>query len=193
MYLVKNKDKYFIFNPQSFLKKWHNIYTFVFNVFYYKSAPVMFGSNFFKKEVLAFNWLLHVFKSSTWRLFSLFFTFKLTAHNRYLKPFYVQLRRKKINLALITDIEYHYKTIFYLKKSRWFVIALVSYNINPWIANYSMPIFKNNFFIQFFFIKFLFFLKKNALHCYYLSVQKFWLVSIMQLRHSNLPHNLLKK
>lgn len=174
LYLMRDSNKIFIFNSHTFFKKWTNIYTFLFNLFYYKTTPIVFGSIFFKKEILSFNWISHLFKLSTWRLFSIFFIFKLTVHNRRLKTFYLQLRRKKINFALITDVEYHYKTIFYLKKTRWFTSALIPFNINPWYVMFALPILKNNFYAQFFFIKFLFFVKKTALYNYYQILQKFW-------------------
>jgi hypothetical protein len=163
MYLYLRTDKVFIFSPKRFFHKWQNIYSFLYNVFYFNHLPLVFGSKFFKKEIHSLNWYLNEFTLDSWRYASFFLTFYISIYNRKLNFFFKQLRDQKFAFALITDLEYHFKMLFYLRKLKWFTLALVPSNLNPWSVSVSLPIFKNDFYAQFFFIKLLVLIRKQAL------------------------------
>ncbi len=152
----------YLFKPSVFIRKWQNIHAFLYNSFYFNHLPMVFSSKFFKKETLALNWFFHPFSLHAWRFASFFFTFYITVYTRKLNFFYKQLKNRGTAFALIIDLEYHFKTLFYLRRNKWFTLALVPLNLNPWSVSMAIPIGTSSLFTQFFFYKFLILTRKKA-------------------------------
>lgn len=162
-YLYAQRDKQFIFSAPKFFKKWQNLYSLLYNIFYFNHLPLVFGSKFFKKETLSLNWFFNLINLDTWRYASFFFTFYISIYTRKINFFFKRLKEKKLSFALITDLEYHFKLLFYLRKNKWFTLALVPSNINPWSVSIALPVYKNDFFVQFFFYKLLLVIRKQSI------------------------------
>lgn len=173
-FLQQLPDRQFLFKPAVFMRKWQNIYAFLYNSFYYNHTPLVFSSKFFKKETLSLNWFFHPLSLRAWRYSSFFFTFLITIYSRKLGFFYKKLKHRGVAYALIVDLEYHFKTLFYLRRNNWFTLALVPLNLNPWAVSLAVPIGSNDLFVQFFFFKFLIFARKESLLNQFLLFKKLW-------------------
>ena len=185
-YLHSEPGRVSILNPTQFFRKWSNSYEFLFNAFYFQFEPFIFSSKFFKKETLALNWSSHLMDITTWRYTSFFFTFFITVFTRKLQFFYKYFQRPSATFALITDLEYHFKTLFYLKRHRWFTLALVPINLDPWLVSFAVPVFKNDLFVQFFFIKILLLIRRQGVFHRFEIFKNFWVTT--QLSYQKYLH-----
>ena len=149
--LLKFQDKSLIFLPKKFFFFWSEAISLFTNLFYFRKLPLIYSSKFFKKETLSLNWNLHKFSLSTWKYVSNFFTFYTTIYNKHLSKFFKKLKLLKFSFALIVDIEYHFKFLYYFHKFKWYLVALIPMHINPWIVNIALPVVSSNFFVQLFF------------------------------------------
>lgn len=161
-------------DTKKFFKRWHNAYTVLFNVFFYNFSPTVFGTPFFKNEILSLNWHYSNLDTNTWKYTFPFFVYKLNNFNRKIEFFFNKLQEANVNLYFITDCFYHFKLLHYFNKQKLYTLGLVSSNLNPWLVSYPLPVLSNNLFLQFFFLKLLVLSQKYALFYKFSFFKKNW-------------------
>ena len=129
----------------------------------------------FKNEILALNWNYNYFDINLWKYYFPFFIFKLNNYNKKTDFFFNKLNDFGVNFIFLTDCHYHYKNNHYLKKKNFYTIGLVNINLDPWIVNYPLISFFENFLVQSFFFKFITYISKRVMFTQYHYFKKIWL------------------
>ncbi len=159
-------------NVKKVVLRWELVSDLFFNLFWYSVNPLVFSSPFFKKETLAVNWTFHNWEQILWRYYHLFFNFKLNQNTEKFNFFCLKMREYDINFFLITDSFYHFKNLYFFRDFNFYTIGLVSFNTNPWIVNFPIPVADNHFLMQLFFFKYIIFIKKNSSKQKYLFLKQ---------------------
>lgn len=173
-YLYNSSKKLIIINSTKFLNRWKDSYDLIFNIFFYNFNPLIFGTNLFKKQILALNWNYNYFDINLWRYYFPFFTFKLNNYNKKTSFFLDKLNSLNVNFFIVSDCSYHFKNLYYFNKKNLYTIGLVNVNLNPWIVSYPIISFFESYIIQLFFFKFLIFIEKKVLFTKYLMYRNSW-------------------
>ena len=163
-----------ILSFRSFVLKWTDGYSLLFNFYYYNLCPLIFGTPVFKKEILALNWKTNLIDSYTWKHSFPFFIFKLNNFNQKIDFFLQKLEAYNANLFLVTDCTYHYKLINYFSRNYFFTLGLTSANLDPWLVSYSLPILSDNYFLQLFFLKLIILIQKFVFLQQYSNRKSLW-------------------
>lgn len=168
------KNKTMVVHLPKLLFRWKNTYDLFFNIFYYNLNYLLFSTPFFKAQALSFNWSSSQWNLSLWRYYSPFFLFQPNRYNKKIDFFFKKLKKTEIDFVIITDCVYHYKNIFYLKKSNYYTIGLISVYDSPWLVSYPVISFFDNYLIQLFFFKLLVIIQKQAFYFKYNLFKKTW-------------------
>lgn len=121
-----------------------------------------FSNNFFKDELSAINWKFFKNLKNLYKYVSPFLFHKSTKIFNYGWLVFYKLRLSGFNIALLVDVLYHKKTIYYLNRSEFFTIGLVPTIYPSNLLNVSIPTGSDTFTTQLFFIKFLLKLNKTV-------------------------------
>lgn len=159
---------------RKFLNRWKDAQNLIFNIFYYKFLPLIFGSFDFKNEILALNWSNSKFEINFWKYSFSFYVFKTNRYGLKINHFYSKLSSSDINFFFISNPLYHYKNLYYFNKLKFFSIGPVGSNVSPWILSYPLPAVSISSLIEYFFLKFLILLEKNALYFKYIFIKSNW-------------------
>ena len=173
-YVCNHKNKIIVIHSVKFLARWKDAYDLIFNIFYYNFNPLIFGSPFFKNQILSLNWNYNNFEVNIWKYYFSFFIFKLNNFSSKSDFFYSKLRDLNINFFFVTDCFYHFKNLHYFKRHDYYTVGLININISPWLISYPIISFFDNFLIQLFFIKLLIYLQKQVLLIKYKFFLKIW-------------------
>ena len=76
-------------------------------------------------------------------------------------------------IGLILDIAYHKKTIYYLRKSKFYVIGIVPSNYDIKSVDAALPIINDTIPNQLFFIRLILLIKKNVKTYYFKELKSF--------------------
>lgn len=161
-----NKQTYPYLNVTKLFQMWTQTHLLIYNLFFNQTQVLVFSTKILQKEAYAFNWLDD---SKTYSLFKYsipFFFLKNPSYGLETDIGFSKLSTLGLETSFITDVRYHYRTVNFLKKYDVYTIGLVPYNMSPWTLHYPIPVSVNNIFVQYFFIKYLFFLK-NETHIHY--------------------------
>jgi hypothetical protein len=160
--LVTKGEKILILNYKLYLNRWLTSYDLIFNLSYFNISKLFFTSPLFYNQNNALNWFNFTWTFELWHWFQNLFIFQTPRHDPKVRYFFSTIKKYNVSCAIITDTNYHLKTIFYLKKSYFFTIGLIHLNENPFLVEYPVISFFNNYLIQSFFIKFIFFIQKQS-------------------------------
>ena len=72
-----------------------------------------------------------------------------------------KLKEFDYHLSLILDVSYHNKTIYYLRRAKFYVIGIVPSNFNIKSVDFALPIINDSLTNQLFFIRLILLIKKN--------------------------------
>jgi hypothetical protein len=167
--------KLIIVEPKKFFKKWRDVFTLLANMNYFNHSPLIFTSSVLKKEALAVNWNFNPLEHDLWKLTSPIFFSKITTHTKRVSFFFKKLKEFRFNFVLVTDAEQHFKLLPYFNHYKWYSLALIPANIDPWSVSFAIPILQNNLNVQFFMLNFLIFTAKTAAYQKHLFCKNLWL------------------
>lgn len=157
-----------------FYSSWTNAYNLIFNIFFYKIEILTFGNAFFKNEILALNWDNKNFLNTFWRYAKPFLIFQSVKINDFGDFIFRNLNHMGYYIGLILDITYHKKTIYYLRKSKFYTIGIVPSNYNIKSVDAALPIINDTIPNQLFFIRLILLIKKNVKTHHFKEVRSFW-------------------
>lgn len=72
------------------------------------------------------------------------------------------LRALGLNVGVVTDVLYHAKTLYYLKRCTFYSLGLVPTIYNAYVVDFALPTAYESIFTQIFFIRFLIRVKQDA-------------------------------
>lgn len=171
---IRKKNMPPVINANIFLKKWADTTNFLINFFCYNPTLLVFSTPFFKHETLALNWFYNNFELNFWKFHSnLFFRQKINFSHKT-EYFYQRLYEWNYETTVVTDIDFHKATLFYLNRFYFFSIALVDTSNNPLKVSFPIIILQINHLIQFFFLKLLVQSFRLAKTIQYTQFMKFW-------------------
>lgn len=163
-------------NITKIFTRWVNTYNLLTNIFVHDTRVMVFGSIMFREEICTINWHFNNINYKFYKYASLHFFLKDT---EYGSPeasfFFFKLHNLGLNVLFITDLYNLEKTVHFLRTENFYMIAPVPLSLNPWNVSFPIPIFANNFFAQWFFLKFLTLAQQNAYSIKFLTYNQVWL------------------
>jgi hypothetical protein len=169
----KTHASYFL-NPQFFFARWKQGVQLLTNVFFLTSNYIMFGTEFFKKETLAFGWFNNYHNVDLWKFVSPYLIFKTPTINHTTNSFFFKLKKFCIDCTLIYDSYYHFKTLYYLNKYNFFTVGLSHSRMNPWIFSYSFFALTDSILTQTAFFYIVNFSLQSAFKAKFVMYKKSW-------------------
>lgn len=150
------------FNITKTFNLWTSIIIFITNIFFYNLNYLVFGTSYFKYEILSLNWNSIKFNQRLWKYtqpFTFFLSNKTTLRNKYYFAFLLTLNYR---ISFVSDIHYHVKTIFYFNYFKYISVGPVPISSNFYLLSLTMPVSSNFLFSNLFFIRLLLKMKKNT-------------------------------
>lgn len=163
-----------VIDVNKFLSRWKDSIDLLLNVFFYKLRAVVFGSPFFKNEILSLNWLHGGFDISLWRHYFPFFTFKPNTYSKKTEAFFVKLKEAGEDFYIVTDCYYHFKNLYYMRRLGCYTIGLVGVDVNPWLVSYPIVGFFESLVTQLFFLKLVNYVNRLADARRYCAYRSYW-------------------
>lgn len=154
---------------------WANMYNLLFNLLFYKVEILIFSNSFFKNEVLALNWQNSNLLNSLWRYMRPFLTYQGLKINDFGNYVFRRLNEYGHSLALILDVAYHNKTIYYLRRHKFYILGIVPSNRNIKSVDFAFSIINDTIVNQLFFIRLILLIKKNIKMCRFNQLKATWL------------------
>lgn len=173
-YLSGVKGGLVIITIPKLFQRWKSFYFLLFNLYYYSVDILTFSPSFFKKEVLSLNWVFHKNFQFMWRYTRPFLVFKpnkITNHGDFV---FRKLRSLGLSVGIVTDVLYHNKTIYYLRRTSFYSIGLVPTIYNAYTVDFAVPTAYESIFTQIFFVRFLIRTKQDASTNFFSQLQKLW-------------------
>jgi hypothetical protein len=109
-----------------------------------------------------------------WRYVRPFLVFKPNKITNHAEFVFKRLRLLGMSVGLVTDVLYHSKTIYYLRRSSFYSIGLVPsiYHINT--VDFAIPTTYESILTQVFFVRFLIRIRQVALTSKYSELKSLW-------------------
>lgn len=149
-------------NVTKMYSKWKHSYNLLLNLFFEEAKLLVFSHKILKTETLAFNWSVHLLSFNLFKYSAPYFFLKEFDYGDAATTTFKRLARQNLQIACISDIKYHEKTLFYLKNNGVYTIGFVSYNTSPWAVEYAIPSGSSSLFTQYFFLKLLSYIRQQA-------------------------------
>lgn len=157
-----------------FYSSWTDAYNLMFNIIFYRIDILTFGSSFFKNEILALNWNNKGLINTFWRYIKPFLVYQSVKIHDYGNYVFRSLNRMGYYVSLILDITYHKKTIYYLRRSKFYVIGIVPANYDIKSVDFALPIVNDSMTNQLFFIRLILLIKKNVKIYHFKELRLHW-------------------
>ncbi len=163
-FLAGSPEKSFsaVISSRRYFLRWVDSYNFLFNLFYVESNSQLLTNKIFIEESLAFNWHLSYRNYKLFRLVQPFFLFKDATHGASIHKSVFLVFLQKLDFTILVDIKNHEKLLQYLQRYGMFIISLVPINYSPWKVSYPIPTFSDSSVSQYYFLRWLFFIKGSA-------------------------------
>ena len=174
MFLFDSTKTTVFFNYSRLYMRWTHTYNLLINIFFRELTPVLFATKMFRKEVTAFNWSLDVLDQGLFKHSSPYFFLKDCNYGDQGRYVFSELERAGLNVSFVTDIKYHEKNVYFLKRFNSYTIGIVPFNMNPWLVSYCIPIATNNIIIEFFFFKLISFIRQFVATQQYTRTRQLW-------------------
>ena len=142
--------------------KWKQFYLLMFNLYFYRVNSLLFGTTFFRREILSLNWNLNSGLRNFWKYVNPFLTFRSTKIFNHGWVLFSTLKLRGYTTAFIFDALYHNKTLYYLRTNNYYTIGLVPTNLSCSSLDFALPSSSDNIFTQLFFIRFILKVRKTV-------------------------------
>lgn len=163
-----------VLNISKFFSRWKDVYYLVYNIFFYRMDMLVFGTSFFKRELLAFNWQSMQSLKFMWRYTRPFIALRPNKITTYGDFVFYRLNLLGMRLGFVIDVLYHNKTIYYLHRNGFYTIGLVPINYNINTLNFVIPSSSDSLTAQIFLIRFMSLIKQNTQQTAYNSMKLLW-------------------
>lgn len=161
-------------DPSKLVQKWNHSYNLLFNLFFNQSNFLTFSNKTLKEESSAFNWNSPIIHSESLRYSAPFFWLKNNPYGSEMLSLYTKISDRGLEAAFVTDIRYHRRTLFFLRKCGVYTLGIIPYTANPWLVHYPFPVSSSTLFTQYFFLKFVIYIKRKASYHYFAKLSHTW-------------------
>ena len=155
--------------------QWSSTQSLLVNLFYYNIRVVSFTGKLLIDEVLSLNWKLttpHLFSHSNFDK-SIFFspadTGPIYSWN------YLRLSKFKIENAFIFDLGFHKRTVFFLRRRKFFTFSIVAATQSPWLVDHPIPVLSSTLLTQYYFLKLVTYAFSRGQNLYFTNCKLLWL------------------
>ena len=142
--------------------RWTDAYNLFFNLAYSDAEVQLFSNKLFLEEALVFNWNQSLFDYKLFKYTQPFFAFKDGTHGEHIHLSVFVTLLQKLDLAIVVDLKNHNKFLRYLKRYNLYSIGLVPSNQSPWAVSYPVPAFSDSYVAQYYFLRWIFFIRGKA-------------------------------
>jgi len=173
-YLGYRRGGLAVLNINKLFTRWKEAYYLMFNLFYYEIEMLTFATSFFKSEVLSLNWQVMSRFKFMWRYTKPFLSLKPNKITTYGDFIFYRLNLLGLRTALVIDVLYHNKTIYYLHRASFYSLGLVPVNYNISTLNFAIPLASDSLLAQIFFIRFTTQIQQSSKSLRYQSFRSMW-------------------
>ena len=173
-YLGTSRRGYLVVSLIKVFQRLKDFYYLLFNLFFYKIELLYLGNSFFKKEILALNWLLFSSFNYLWRYVKPFIFLKPNNINIYGDFIFYKVRLMGINISIIFDVVYHSKTLHYVRRAGFYSIGVVPTTYKLGCVNFALPAASNSIISHLFSVRFILLIRKQAYAFNYDNFIKAW-------------------
>jgi hypothetical protein len=163
-------------NPRKLYTRWQHTYSFLINVFYSQVTLLMFAHKIFTEETLSFNWSNKSLPYTLFKSAAPFFTAQNADYGDKTNMTYQALASEGFGVAFVADVQYHKASLFWLRRSSFYTVGLVPFTMSPWLVDYCLPAAAGTLFTQYFFIKFVIYLRQRAEAYHFRQLYSVWLL-----------------
>jgi len=154
--------------------RWINTYNLLLSLFMKQIKPLMFMTKTFKSEVKAFNWSCNSWDYNLFRRVSPYFFLKDARYGHDTNHIFTELEKYQPLFSFVTDIKYHEKSIYFLKRFGGFTIGATPLNMNPWVVSYPIPVGAGSVLVEYFFLSLLSFIRQYTEVSYFNELLLLW-------------------
>jgi len=163
-----------VISARKYFARWVDAYNLLFNIFYSDASIQMMSNRLFIEESLVFNWQ---YSSRNYKIFKYtqpYFMFKDFTHGGFVRSAVFSIFLQNIDLGIIVDMNNHKILRGHLRRYGLYMVGLVPINYSPWKVSYPIPAFSDSQLSQFYFIKWLFFIRGRAENHKYQNLIGLW-------------------
>jgi hypothetical protein len=142
---------------------WVLFYSLLYHLVYHNVQSVTFAPPNFHREVLALNWEMATNLKGMWRFVRPFMSFRAVQFLNKTEYVFTRMRLAGVSLALVSDIQYHKRTLHYLKTNGYFTLGLVPISSSRYLVDCALPISNHGPVAQLFFMRFIIRLRREAM------------------------------
>lgn len=151
-----------VVSAHHYFHKWLDSHNFLFSVFASNASIQMFSHKLFIEESLVLNWTLGIRNYKLFKYTQPFFVFSDLSHGSFVQSAMSLMLSQYLDLAVVTDVKNHSKTLFHIQRASLPSVALVPISYSPWQVSYPVPMFSDSKLTQLYFIKWLFSIKSQS-------------------------------
>lgn len=125
------KSAYGAHGIAKFYLRWSTASTLLMNLFFFRASSLSFANKLFVEETLALNWHLSF---SSYRLFKYtqrLFYFRDVKYGNETRLGFYELETESFDVAIVADVKFHEKNLFFLKRFNFYTIGLAPANYDP--------------------------------------------------------------
>lgn len=159
-----------LISADRYYARWVDAYNLLFNLHYADAQVQAFSNKLFIEESLVYNWNQSYKDYKLFRYVQQFFIFRDLPHGSYTHSAIFTILLQKLDYALVIDLKNHRKLLGYLQKYSLYSLGLVPSNQSPWQLSYPIPMFSDSNLSQYYFIRWLFFVKSRAALAKHVSI-----------------------
>ena len=154
--------------------RWLQFNQLLDNLFLNELKCFIFSVKPFRQECTAFNWTEKCFDYELFRKSTPYFFKKDIQFGSDSITIFNRFERAGLATAFVTDSQYHWKNLYYLRRVGVYTISPIALNNNPWDVHFSLPVSSNNLISQYFFVKLLTAKKHQAKVAKFQTLRKSW-------------------
>jgi len=155
--------------------RWRKTHHMLLNVFYAQAPILAFTHKALRDEALAFNWSFQRLSYAVFKYAAPYFFLKNIPHGDMVNFIFRRFDKENLSIAFVSDIHYHRRSAFHLRKSNFYTIGLVPTSLNPWLVQYPIVVGSCTLFTQYFFIQLLLNLRGQAERYVFYRWLGYWL------------------
>jgi hypothetical protein len=147
-------------NLHKLYKLLDTVVLFITNIFFYQIRYIVFGTSYFRYEVLALGWDFNLIFKAMWRYTHPFLFFLSNKTTRYTEFYFKYLKQQGANLALLVDVYYHQRTLYYCSRFKFITVGPVPITTNMYMVSVALPTASNSAMSNLFFLRLILKLKR---------------------------------
>jgi hypothetical protein len=163
-----------VMSAKRYFARWVDSYNLLFNLFYADVQVQAFSNKLFIEESLVFNWSQSFMDYKVFKFTQPFFIFKDLPHGAYIHNTLFDILLQRLDIALVVDLKNHMKLLGYIQRYSLYSVGLIPVNYSPWKVSYPIPSFSDSNLSQYYFLRWLFFVKSHALSSKHTSTKARW-------------------